>query len=95
MERERKVRKRGRSVAIAAAVIPIPGSTVDQMATSVVEYRKSLLKLFESALPREVELWSPSNGTGAADFRGSRRVNTHEKPEVGNKTLRIWNHTLE
>jgi hypothetical protein len=36
-DRERNVRKRGRSVAIAAAVIPIPGSTVLQMATSVVE----------------------------------------------------------
>jgi hypothetical protein len=36
-DRERNVRKRGRSVAIAPAVIPIPGSTVLQMATSVVE----------------------------------------------------------
>ena len=36
-ERERKVRKRGRKVAMAAAVMPIPGSTVLQIATSVVE----------------------------------------------------------
>ncbi len=41
LERERKLRNSGRKVAIAAAVIPIPGSTVLQMATSVVEYRKS------------------------------------------------------
>jgi hypothetical protein len=32
LEREKKVRKRGRSVAIAEAARPIPGSTVDQMA---------------------------------------------------------------
>jgi hypothetical protein len=37
LERERKLRNSGRKVAIAAAVIPIPGSTVLQMATSVVE----------------------------------------------------------
>lgn len=40
-DRERKERNKGRRVAIAAAVIPIPGSTVLQIATSVVEYRKS------------------------------------------------------
>ena len=34
--RKRKVRKRGRSVAIAEAVMPIPVSLVDQIATSVV-----------------------------------------------------------
>lgn len=37
----RKFRKRGRRVARDAAVIPIPGSTVDQIATSVAANRKS------------------------------------------------------
>jgi hypothetical protein len=36
LERDRKVRKRGRRVAIEEAAIPIPVSLVDQMATSVV-----------------------------------------------------------
>lgn len=40
-ERPRKVRKRGLRVAIAEAVIPMPGSTVLQIATSVVLYKKS------------------------------------------------------
>jgi len=35
-ELERKVWTRGRRQAIAAAVMPRPGSTVDQMATSVL-----------------------------------------------------------
>lgn len=41
LERDRKVRKRGRRVAIEEAAIPIPVSLVDQRATSVVAYRKS------------------------------------------------------
>lgn len=40
-ERERKVRKRGRKVAIADAVMPRPCSDRDQIATSVVAHRKS------------------------------------------------------
>jgi len=36
LEREKKVRKRGRRVAIEEATMPIPVSLVDQMATSVV-----------------------------------------------------------
>jgi hypothetical protein len=41
LERERKARKRGRKHAIDDAVMPMPGSTVDQMDTSVFEYKKS------------------------------------------------------
>ena len=38
---EKKVRKRGRSVAQAEAVMPRPVSAVEQMATLVVAQRKS------------------------------------------------------
>jgi hypothetical protein len=41
-ERERNAWKRGRRQAIDEAVMPMPGSTVDQMATSVFLNRKSL-----------------------------------------------------
>jgi hypothetical protein len=41
-ERAKKVRKRGRRVAIAEAVRPIPGSTVDQMALGGVSRRKEI-----------------------------------------------------
>jgi len=36
LEREKKVRKRGRRVAIEEAAMPMPVSLVDQIATSVV-----------------------------------------------------------
>jgi hypothetical protein len=39
--REKNVRKRGRRVATAEAVMPIPVSAVLHSATSVVAYRKS------------------------------------------------------
>jgi hypothetical protein len=41
LERERKTWKRGRRQAIDDAVMPIPGSTVDQIDTSVFLNRKS------------------------------------------------------
>jgi hypothetical protein len=41
-ERERNAWKRGRRQAIDEAVMPMPGSTVDQMDTSVFLNRKSL-----------------------------------------------------
>ena len=41
LERRKKDRKRGRRVANEQAVRPIPVSAVDQIATSVVAYRKS------------------------------------------------------
>lgn len=40
-EREKKAWKSGRRQAIDDAVIPIPGSTVDQIDTFVFVYRKS------------------------------------------------------
>jgi hypothetical protein len=40
-ERERNAWKRGRRHAIEEAVIPIPGSIVDHIETSVLSYRKS------------------------------------------------------
>ena len=40
-EHEKKVLNRGRRVAIAAAAMPISGSTVLQIAMSVVDHRKS------------------------------------------------------
>ena len=41
LEREKKATKSGRMVAIEEAVMPMPGSTVDQMETSVFDQRKS------------------------------------------------------
>ena len=41
LDRERNALKRGRMVAIDAAAKPIPGSTVDQMDTSVLDHKKS------------------------------------------------------
>ena len=43
--RPRRLRKRGRSVAAAEAIIPIPVSAVDQIATPVVAYKKSAVSL--------------------------------------------------
>ena len=41
LDREKNATKRGRMVAIDDAVIPMPGSTVDQMDTSVLDHKKS------------------------------------------------------
>ena len=41
LEREKKVTKSGRIVAIDDATMPVPGSTVDQMDTSVLAHKKS------------------------------------------------------
>jgi len=41
LDRERNATKRGRIFAIDDAVMPMPGSTVDQMDTSVLAHRKS------------------------------------------------------
>lgn len=41
LDREKKAMKSGRIVAIDDAVMPMPGSTVDQIETSVLAHRKS------------------------------------------------------
>ena len=41
LEREKKATKSGRIVAIDDATMPMPGSTVDQMDTSVLAHKKS------------------------------------------------------
>ena len=41
LDREKNATKRGRMVAIDDAVIPTPGSTVDQIDTSVLDHKKS------------------------------------------------------
>ena len=41
LDRERNAIKRGRRVAIDDAVMPMPGSTVDQIDTSVLDHKKS------------------------------------------------------
>ena len=41
LDREKNATKSGRIVAIDDAIIPIPGSTVDQMDTSVLAHKKS------------------------------------------------------
>jgi hypothetical protein len=41
LDREKKATKSGRIVAIDDAIMPMPGSTVDQMDTSVLSHKKS------------------------------------------------------
>jgi len=41
LDREKKATKSGRIVAIDDATMPMPGSTVDQMDTSVLAHKKS------------------------------------------------------
>ncbi len=41
LDREKKATKSGRIVAIDDATMPMPGSTVDQMDTSVLSHKKS------------------------------------------------------
>ncbi len=41
LEREKKTTKSGRIVAIDEATMPMPGSTVDQIDTSVFAHKKS------------------------------------------------------
>ncbi len=41
LDREKNATKRGRIVAIDDTVIPRPGSTVDQIDTSVLDHKKS------------------------------------------------------
>ena len=45
LDREKNARKRGRMVTIDDAVMPMPGSTVDQMDTSVLDHKKSLVSV--------------------------------------------------
>ena len=54
LDRERKARKSGRMVAMDDAVMPMPGSTVDQIETSVLAHRKSWVA---------VNLWINGNRT--------------------------------
>lgn len=59
LELVKNVMNNGRSVAREAAVMPIPGSIVDQITTPVVEKRKSDWTRVEMYLRRMIEAIEP------------------------------------
>lgn len=80
-ELARKVRNSGRRVARDAAVIPIPGSTVDQIATSVAANKKSLCTRSPMNLRRIILATEPLIHIRLVFFSKSE-IGTHTAPRA-------------